>query len=469
LTSTLSPGTPATIRPGDPGRPEGVGAADTRVDAARWPDVAVAPRSALRSRIAELLVRRLARQLPLRVTLPDGRSFGSAGRHAPVLRLRRPEEFYRRVGVSGLIGFGESYQAGDWDAEDLTGVLEAFANRIDAIVPPVFQKLRHVHGRRRPATELNTVSGSRSNISRHYDLSNEMFEFFLDETMCYSSALFDPTLVGHDQEQAGQGQEHEQAFGQSLEQADQLESAQHRKIDRLLDLTGVGRGTRLLEIGTGWGELALRAAARGAQVHSVTISANQYDYASRRVARAGLGDNVDLELRDYRELDVKELAGRYDAIVSVEMIEAVGREFWPEYFTRLDRLLAPGGRIGLQTITMPHPHMMASADTYTWIHKYIFPGGLIPSVTAIEDTLGRHTRLRINSDLAFGAHYAHTLRLWRERFTAHAGQLAGLGFDGTFRRTWELYLAYCEAGFRARRLDVHQFLITRGENLRLQP
>ena len=415
-------------------------------DAERWPDVARAPRSALRSRIAEALVHRLASQLSLRVLLPDGGTFGAGDGQAPVLRLRRPKDFYRRVGVHGLIGFGESYQAGDWDAEDLPGVLETFAARIDAIVPPVFQKLRHVHGRRRPRAELNTLSGARENISRHYDLSNELFELFLDPTMSYSAALFG-----------------ENETGAPVGLPSQLDAAQRRKIDRLLDLAGVGPGTRLLEIGTGWGELAIRAAARGAHVHSVTISRNQYDYAAQRVAAASLGDRVTLDVRDYRELDVPEYGGRYDAIVSVEMLEAVGREFWPDYFAGLDRLLAPGGRIGIQTITMPHPHMVASADTYTWIHKYIFPGGLIPSVTAIEDTLAKHTRLRITSDLAFGAHYAHTLRLWRERFVAHTGQLAALGFDGTFRRTWELYLAYCEAGFRANRLDVHQFLITRPE------
>ncbi|HEV2637681.1 MAG TPA: cyclopropane-fatty-acyl-phospholipid synthase family protein [Actinocrinis sp.] len=446
MTSSLTTPVPNRPAPADPG-----GDPD-RADARRWPDVAGSPRSSARSRLAELVVRRLAGQLPLRVRLPDGRSFGGGGPEDPVLALRRPGEFYRRVGVGGLIGFGEAYQAGDWDAEDLAGVLETFASRIETIVPPVFQKLRHVHGRRRPAAETNTLTGSRSNISRHYDLSDQLFELFLDATMSYSSALFDL-----DEQEA------------PVACTGLLALAQRRKIDRLLDLTGVGPGTRLLEIGTGWGELAIRAAARGAHVHSVTISKNQFTYAADRVARAGLEDRVTLDLRDYRELEPRVHDGRYDAIVSVEMLEAVGRDFWPEYFARLDRLLAPGGRIGLQTITMPHPHMLASADTYTWIHKYIFPGGLIPSVTAIEQTLARHTRLRIYSDLAFGEHYAHTLRLWRERFTAHAGQLSGLGFDSTFRRTWELYLAYCEAGFRAKRLDVHQFLLTRPSTRRPLP
>jgi cyclopropane-fatty-acyl-phospholipid synthase len=443
--STQAPARPAPAGP-DPGnRP-------TSADAARWPDVAAAPRAAVRSRLAELVVRRLAGQLPLRVRLPDGRSYGAGGPQDPELHLLRPADFYHRVALSGLIGFGESYQAGDWDAEDLAGVLEVFATRIDSIVPTVFRKLRRAYIRRQPTAERNTVAGARSNISRHYDLSNELFELFLDATMSYSSALFDL-----DEEES------------PVACTGLLALAQRRKIDRLLDLTGVCAGTRVLEIGTGWGELAMRAAARGAHVHSVTISKNQYDYAAERVARAGLDHLVTLDLRDYRELEAGDHEGRYDAIVSVEMLEAVGRDFWPEYFARLDRLLAPGGRIGLQTITMPHPHMQASAESYTWIHKYIFPGGLIPSVTAIEQTLARHTRLRIYSDLAFGEHYAHTLRLWRERFTAHAGQLGGLGFDATFRRTWELYLAYCEAGFRAKRLDVHQFLLTRGPHRRLLP
>jgi cyclopropane-fatty-acyl-phospholipid synthase len=445
LTSSLTTPVPNRPVPAGPGRP-------ARADAQRWPDVAHPPRSAVRSRLAELVTRRLIGQLPLRVQVPGGRGFGGGGPDAPVLRLRRPAEFYRRVGVRGLIGFGESYQAGDWDAEHLAEVLAAFAGRIETIVPPVFQKLRHVHGRRRPAAETNTVDGSRSNIPRHYDLSNELFELFLDNTMSYSSALFD--LDEQESPVACTGL---------------LALAQRRKIDRLLDLAGVCSGSRVLEIGTGWGELAIRAAARGADVHSVTISQNQYNYAADRVARADLQDRVTLDLRDYRELAPSDHDGRYDAILSVEMLEAVGRDFWPEYFARLDRLLAPGGRIGLQTITMPHPHMMASADTYTWIHKYIFPGGLIPSVTAIEQTLAQHTRLRIYSDLAFGEHYAHTLRLWRERFTAHAGQLAGLGFDQTFRRTWELYLAYCEAGFLAKRLDVHQLLLTRSGGRRPLP
>jgi cyclopropane-fatty-acyl-phospholipid synthase len=167
---------------------------------------------------------------------------------------------------------------------------------------------------------------------------------------------------------------------------------------------------------------------------------------------------VRVRLCDYREI---EGTGRYDAIVSVEMIEAVGERYWPDYFSAIDRLLAPGGTVAIQAITMAHKRFRATRHTYTWIHKYIFPGGLIPSVPAIHDVLGRHTALKIVDQYAFGAHYAATLRLWRERFLAAADRLAGLGFDDVFRRTWEFYLAYSQAGFATGYLDVHQLVMAR--------
>jgi cyclopropane-fatty-acyl-phospholipid synthase len=194
-------------------------------------------------------------------------------------------------------------------------------------------------------------------------------------------------------------------------------------------------------------------ARRGAEVLTVTVSAEQRALAEQRVAAAGLADRVTVELRDYREV-----TGQFDAIVSVEMIEAVAERYWPEYFRILDRLLAPGGQIGLQAITMPHHRMQATRRTQTWILKYIFPGGLIPSVTAIEDGLSR-TSLRVASRTDFGAHYARTLSLWRDRFLARTAEAAALGFDGVFARMWEFYLCYCEAGFRAAYLDVSQFTL----------
>ncbi|MER7770547.1 class I SAM-dependent methyltransferase [Kitasatospora sp. NPDC096140] len=411
----------------------------TPVDPARWPDVARVPHAPLRAAVAACLLRRVASRRGLRVELPGGRTPRPAPPGAPVLRLHRPRAFLHRVGAGGLIGFGESYQAGDWDSPDLVALLTGLAAAPQTLVPAGTQWLRRLYVQKPPDDELSTPGNARRNIHRHYDLSNDLFALFLDPTMTYSSALF-PT-----------GRAHE-----PLATRDGLPAAQHRKIDRLLDLARVGPGTRLLEIGTGWGELALRAAARGARVVSLTLSGEQLALARRRIADAGQADRAQVRLCDYRAAE-----GRYDAVVSVEMIEAVGRPFWPDYFATLDRVLAPGGRVALQAITMSHDRMLASSRTYTWILKYVFPGGLIPSLRAIEEAATRHTRLRTVRSDAYGPHYAETLRLWRERFTERSPQVAALGFDEVFRRTWELYLAYSEAGFRTGYLDVQQILLTR--------
>jgi cyclopropane-fatty-acyl-phospholipid synthase len=408
------------------------------IDPVRWPDVAAAHGSAPRAEVARLLLRAAAARLPIRVRLSDGRQFGAGGPDAPLMMLHNPAAFYTRLGDSGLIGFGESYMAGDWHCEDLTGLLTVFARHVGDLVPTPFQRVRGLAVRRQPAGDDQDKDGARRNIGRHYDLSNDFFALFLDESMTYSSALFEPGADG------------------SPVAADRLlGQAQGRKIDRLLDEARVGPGSRLLEIGTGWGELAIQAASRGATVRTVTISAAQHELAARRVAEAGLADRVSVELRDYREVD-----GEYDAICSVEMIEAVGDRYWDTYFARIDQLLAPGGRVALQAITMPHDRMMASRRTYTWIQKYIFPGGLIPSVTAIEDSLSR-TSLRVTGRHDFGEHYAETLRIWRDRFSARGDEVAALGFDEVFRRMWLFYLCYAEAGFRAGYLNVSQLTVGR--------
>ena len=409
------------------------------VDPERWPDVAVAEGSAARAAVARVLFTRAVAALPLRVRFPDGRLLGAGLPDAPVMVLHRPREFFRRFGASGLIGFGESYLAGDWDCADLTALLTVFAANVGDLVPPWQQRLRQLAVRRHPSGDAQTREGARRNIGRHYDLSNELFALFLDETMTYSSAVFD---TGPD--------------GTLIASADLLAQAQHRKIDQLLDRAGVGPGCRLLEIGTGWGELAIRAAGRGASVVTVTISREQQALASRRVAEAGLAGQVSVELRDYRDIE-----GQFDAICSVEMIEAVGERYWDTYFMALDKHLAPGGRIGLQTITMSHDRMLATRHTYTWIHKYIFPGGLLPSVTAIENSLTSSTRLRITARDDFGEHYAETLKIWRERFCSRVDEVAHLGFDEVFRRMWSFYLSYSEAGFRAGYIGVSQLTLGR--------
>jgi len=225
----------------------------------------------------------------------------------------------------------------------------------------------------------------------------------------------------------------------------------------MLDLAGAGVGTRLLEIGSGWGALAVRAGQRGARVTSITLSQEQAQLARERVAAAGLTDRVEIRVQDYREVQ-----GSFDAIVSVEMVEAVGEAYWPDYFATLDRLLAPGGAVAIQAITMAHERVLATRRSFGWIQKYIFPGGLIPSLQAIDDTLAAHTDLRVVQQRELREHYARTLRLWRERFLAAAPELRAQGFDETFRRVWEFYLAYSEAGFRSGYLGVSQLQLTRG-------
>jgi cyclopropane-fatty-acyl-phospholipid synthase len=347
----------------------------------------------------------------------------------------RPDAFYRRLGDSGTIGFGEAYMAGDWTSDDLTGALAAFAANMRDLVPRALHRLRRAVLAMQPRHHDNTIPGARDNIHRHYDLSNELFALFLDPTMTYSSAIF---------------------AGEPTRSPGTLADAQRRKIDRLLDVTGVREGSRLLEIGTGWGELALRAAARGAQVTSLTISTEQARLARERIAAAGVADRVTVLEQDYRQV-----RGRFDAVVSVEMIEAVGANHWATYFQTIDTVLVPGGRLGLQAILQEDRAMRATKDTYTWIRKYIFPGGQLASPEAIDETLARHTSLRVSDRYSFRQHYAETLRRWRVQFEARAAEVDALGFDETFRLMWSFYLAYSEAGFRTGYLDVAQYTMTK--------
>jgi cyclopropane-fatty-acyl-phospholipid synthase len=409
----------------------------TAIDPGRWPAVATVPSGPLAAAsgvVADRLLRRAAALLPLRLVYPDHTVVGAADPTAPTLFIHRPEALARRIGRSGLIGFGESYMAGEWSSNDLTGALTVLATSVTDLVPRALQRLRPIAPAFRPRWRVPSRERARRNVAEHYDLSNELFAEFLDDTMTYSSALFTRLPAA----------------------PEDLAAAQRRKIDRLLDAAGVERGSRVLEIGTGWGELCIRAAARGAHVRSVTLSVEQQRLARRRVAEAGLSDLVEIELRDYRDV-----AGRYDAVVSVEMIEAVGYRSWPTYFAAVERLVRPGGRVAIQVITMPHDRMLATRNTHTWIQKYIFPGGLLPSTRAISAITDRHTGLRTIEAASLRAHYAETLRLWRERFVARRDALARLGFGEVFARMWELYLAYSEAGFRSGYLDVYQWTFAR--------
>lgn len=400
----------------------------------------------VRAHIARPIVTAVLDRAPVRVTMPDGTTLGG-GRDAdaPTLRILHPTALFERMAHHPKIGFGEGYMAGDWDAApgtDLADALLPFAQRLTTLVPPVLHRMRRVVDRRIPSGTRNTLLGSRKNIEAHYDLSNDLFEAFLDETLSYSSALFDRTRPLAEQT---------------------LVAAQQAKIEAVLDAADVAVGTRVLEIGTGWGSLAIAAARRGASVTSITLSQEQAALARERIAAAdagepGLAERIEVRLQDYREV-----TGEFDAVVSVEMIEAVGEEYWPTYFRAIDDLLAPGGVAAIQSILMSHDRYRATRHSYGWIQKHIFPGGLIPSEQAIEETTTEHTSLRVTATRRFGRDYAETLRRWRQTFLQEWPTIAAGGFDETFRRKWEFYLAYCEAGFAADYIDVAQIRLERQE------
>ncbi len=389
-----------------------------------WPELPEPGTGRLRPLIASALIRAATGRLPIRIELPGGAVIGAGGQGTPTVEVHDAATFFARIGT-GTAGFAESYMAGDWDCDDLPGLFAVLASRVQRLLPAPARALRRLYIPRKPAEEDDTVEGARRNIARHYDLSNDFFRLFLDPTMTYSSGLFSP--------------------------GDSLEQAQVRKIDRLLDLARVGPGTRLLEIVTGWGSLALRAAARGAAVTTVTNSGAQWQLARQKAAEAGLASRIEHRLCDYREI-----TGLFDAVISVEMIEAVGIRYLPDYFAIIDRVLVPGGRAAIQAITMPHEQMLATRNGQSWIHQYIFPGGQIPSRLAIDRALAQSGSLRVTSEFAMGSHYATTLARWRRNFARAEPDVLRLGFSPAFVRMWDLYLAYSCGGFLAGYLDVYQ-------------
>jgi cyclopropane-fatty-acyl-phospholipid synthase len=372
-----------------------------------------------------------------RVVLDDGTVLGAGGPTSPQINVADADAFFRRVGHEPKIGFGDAYVEGDWrpgDGTDLAVALYPFARVIDDAVPMWTQRISALAEQRIPRSMRNTLEGSKKNIEAHYDLSNDLFAQFLDPSLTYSSALFDDAKPWESQT---------------------LQEAQERKVDAALDRARVTRGTRVLEIGTGWGTLAIRAAQRGATVTTVTLSVEQAALATARAKAAGVADRIDIRVEDYREV-----TGEYDAVLSIEMIEAVGEEYWPTYFDAIDRRLAPGGTAVVQAILMSHERYRVTRKALSWIQKHIFPGGIIPSVRAIEQAVAS-TSLRITEQAHFGRHYAETLRRWRATFLEHWPVIEALGFEPRFRRIWEFYLAYSEAGFETEYLDVAQFRFER--------
>jgi cyclopropane-fatty-acyl-phospholipid synthase len=373
----------------------------------------------------------------LTVALPDGslRHFGPGGEPSAAITLAN----WNVCGAalkSGDIGFAEAYIAGDWHTPNLRALLELFiANReqVESVVYGTWAgrlvyRLRHLLNR-------NTRANSRKNIHAHYDLGNAFYTLWLDETMNYSSGLFDG--------EAGRS----------------LVDAQRAKMRRALDQVRVGPGDRVLEVGCGWGAIAEMAARDyDAHVTGVTLSTEQLAWARRRLAGAGLSAHADLRLQDYRDIGLDRTDEPFDAIVSIEMVEAVGREYWPDYFASLGRLLKPGGRACIQSIVIDDALFERYIGSTDFIQQYIFPGGCLPSPSAFRRE-AEAAGFVVEDEFAFGQDYARTLHLWRARFLAERAQVLAGGFDERFVRIWEFYLAYCEAAFARGNTDVVQYTL----------
>ena len=394
----------------------------------------------LLARLAKSLLHRLLSGLDSgRLTLVDGSertSFGPGGGPAVTLTIH-DASFYADAVYGGSIGVAESYMLGHWQADDLTGlirlmvlnreVIDGMDERGLARLATPARKLLHWMNR-------NSRAGSRRNIAAHYDLGNDFFATFLDETWMYSSAIF--------------------------ERADMtLAEASTAKLDRICKKLGLGPDDHVLEIGTGWGGFALHAAKHyGCRVTTTTISSEQHALAKARIEAAGLADRITLLKQDYRDL-----TGEYDKLVSIEMIEAVGHPYYDTYFRQCGRLLKPHGQFLLQGITITDQRFEAAANSVDFIQRYIFPGSTIPSVTALLDSATRASDLRLFHLEDIGPHYATTLARWRENFFANLDRVRELGYGEPFIRMWAFYLCYCEGGFAERALgDVQMLMVKPG-------
>jgi cyclopropane-fatty-acyl-phospholipid synthase len=409
----------------------------------------IIPADAVQSaRATESALTRLARHLLLgqlrkirygRLRLVDlgaDESFGTVTAAAPydvTLRVRSPR-FYSDAVFAGTVGAGEAYVNGYWHCDDLTALVRLMVvnrhlmNDVDSgwsrLSAPI---LRLAHWLNR-----NDKSGSRRNISAHYDLGNRFFELFLDSTMAYSCGIFERPDCS-------------------------LLEASTAKFDAACSKLALRPGQHLLEIGTGWGGLAIHAARHyGCRVTTTTISREQYELSRERVASAGLKDRVTVLLEDYRDL-----RGVYDALVSIEMIEAVGHQYLDTYFRKCSGLLKPAGAMLLQAITIQDQFYEQARRSVDFIKRFIFPGSCIPSVKAIADSLQRATDLKLFHMEDIGPHYARTLRLWRESFMAKQSEVRAQGYPESFVRMWEYYLCYCEGGFEERQLGDVQMLLTK--------
>ncbi len=337
----------------------------------------------------------------------------------------------RKLSRDGEIGFAEAYMQGDWDTNHLSDFLYWATLNLETLSACIkanrfvrlFNRLRH-HIRR------NSKRGSRRNISAHYDLGNDFYQLWLDSTMTYSSAVF-------------------------ANENESLEQAQSRKYEQLLVSLDARPEQHILEIGCGWGGFAEHAARQGYRVTGVTLSTEQLDWATKRIAAAGLSDLVDLRLQDYRSIEE-----HFDHIVSIEMFEAVGESYWPSFFDTLFARLKPGGNIALQTITINHRYFEQYRQNVDFIQRYIFPGGMLPS----PELFALHAQqagLNLENTASYGKDYERTVLLWHQRFNDVVHQVEYLGYDQPFIRMWRYYLSYCEAAFRDGRTSVYQYLMSK--------
>jgi cyclopropane-fatty-acyl-phospholipid synthase len=390
----------------------------------------------------------------LDVIVPSGERvrIGEPGPAEACVRVHDDRAFLRLL-VRGEMGGGEAFVAGEWSSDDLVGAIRLVLRATDACsVDSPLARLAQLPSLVRHRRAANTLLGSQRNIHAHYDLGNAFYRLFLDdETVSCACVLLAPSeALAHPPHEMS-------ARPGAPDPTIALADAQRAKLERICALLALSSRDHLLEIGCGWGGLAIHAArTRGCRVTAITVSRQQYELASARVAAAGLGERVDIQYRDYRELD-----GSYDKIASIEMLEAVGYEYLPSYFAVCARLLAPGGRFALQSITMPAHRFDAYRRRVDWMQTYIFPGSLIPSLGAIA-AAARPAGFDIARSDDIGPSYALTLARWRERFVAALPAVTALGFDEPFVRTWLLYLAFSEAAFAERTLGDHQLLLTLG-------
>lgn len=397
-------------------------------------------RTAFQSFVRRRLHAALARLRAGELELSEGgelHRFGGPAVGAEALRSRIhvcDPAFYTSLARGGTLGAAESWMRGEWNASDLTAVLRMMTRDADVLAgfdaglariaePP----LRLVHWLRR-----NTRRGARRNVAAHYDLGNDFFALFLDPTLTYSSGVFERAEAS-------------------------MEEASRAKYDRLCRKLALGPADHVLEIGTGWGGFCVHAASRyGCRVTSTTISAEQRRLAQERIAAAGLADRVTVLDRDYRELE-----GRFDKLVSIEMIEAVGAAHLPAYFRACGERLVPDGRAAIQAIVVPDQRYERARRTVDFIKRYVFPGGHLPSVGALVDAAARSSDLRLADLEELTPHYAETLRRWRERFLANLDRIRRIGYPESFLRMWEYYLRYCEAGFEERAIGLVQLIFER--------